>query len=109
MSSSLDRKNAVSIGDALKFFLVENGMVAGHNSYRICRAWEEVSGAAAHTVKQYFHDGTLTVTVNSSMARMHLEFEKDALLRSINACLAADELFIKDGLEQPFVKELKLR
>ena len=109
MSSYLDRKNAVCLGDALKLFLVQNRMVAGHNSYRISQAWEEVSGAAAHTARQFFRDGVLTVTVNSAMARMHLELEKDALLRSINACLAADELFIKDGLEQPYVKEIKLK
>ena len=97
------------MGNALLLFLKMNGLEKKHNAYRVGVAWNEVSGAASHTTGFFYRDGILTVTVNSSMARTHLEMQKDGLLARINETLGKDELFIKDGYKGRFVTELKLK
>lgn len=101
------RKEAVAIGDALKLFLIQSRLAMPHNTQRIFYAWDVVSGAAPFTLKRFFRDGKLFVTLSSSAVRSQLSFQKDVLLEKINAALETDEMFIK-GEETP-VKELILK
>ncbi len=109
MSSRLGRKSALPIDEVLRMFLKQSGVGKQHNTMRVVEAWKEASGAASHTIGSYFREGVLHVTINSSMARMHLEMNRAPILLKMNALLAEDPLFLKDGLEPPYVKELKLR
>lgn len=109
MGSRIERKKAVSLGDALLDFLKQARLSSGHNTQRIFDAWDKVSGASRYTIGRYFRDGVLTVTMNSSVARSTLEFQKEDLADGINRILAADELFIKDDPNVSYVKNIVLK
>lgn len=109
MGNPLAFKKAVSIDDALKSFLKESRLSAGHNCHRVYEAWKEASGADGYTLRTFYRGGTLYVTLNSSAARMHLQMQNAALVRRINEILENDSLFIKDDPVVGFVKELKLK
>ena len=101
------RKDAVSVGDALKILLKGSKLLPQHNSYRIGEAWNEASGAAKYTMKRFYRDRKLFITLSSSAVRSQLSFQKDALIERMNSLLAEDELYIQDG-DAP-VKELILK
>lgn len=103
------RKNASQVGDVLKLFFKENHLSASHNSYRIYQAWNDASGAGAYTIKRFFRDGKLYITLSSSVVRMQLSMQKDLLVEKINAILDRDELFIRDDERLSNVRELILR
>lgn len=109
MASRVEKKKAVSLGDALQEFLKQARLSSGHNTQRIFNAWDEASGAARYTIGRYFRDGVLTVTMNSSVARSTLEFQKADIVAEINRILAKDELFIKDDPNVSYVKSLVLK
>lgn len=93
-SNGLHRKEAMPIGNVLKMFLQANRLVAPHNTHLIFDAWDRASGASKFTLKRFFRDGKLYVTLSSSVIRSQLYFQKDALVEKINAILAEEELFI---------------
>jgi len=109
MANRIERKKAVSIGDAIKEFLKQARLSSGHNTQRIFEAWDRASGASRYTIGRYFRDGVLTVTMNSSVARSTLEFQKEDLVCGINRILASDELFIKDDPNVSYVKSIILK
>ena len=82
-----------SLASALQLMLRQNGLAPEFNRRRIDSAWDEASGAGAYTIRRYFKDGKLYVTVNSSVLRSQLHFQKAALLESMNRLLGEDELF----------------
>lgn len=108
MSNRIARKTAQPLVEVLKEMLVEGRAGNTHNSYRIFSAWDSVSGAAPYTIRRYFRDGKLYITLSSSVICMQLNMQKDVLLSKINACLSGDELYIGDTKDGP-VKELILR
>lgn len=107
--SRLSPKNAVSINDVLKEMFRSSGAAASHNSRRIFSAWDEASGAAAFTIRRYFRDGILYITMKSSVMATQLAMQKGYLLEKINAILADDPLFIREDARVGFVKELRIR
>jgi len=88
---------------------LSSGLGSGHNTYRIFEAWDNASGAAQYTLRRYFRDGKLYITLNNSVVRGQLFFQKDALLEKINHLLEEDPLFIRDDAKVGFVKELILK
>ena len=108
MSNRIARKNAQPLIEVLKEMLVEGKAGHTHNSYRIYEAWNKVSGASAYTIKRFWRDGKLYITLSSSVICMQLNMQKDVLLAKINAYLAGDELYIGETKDGP-VKELILR
>ena len=70
---------------------------------------DAASGAGRYTVRRYFRDGKLYITVDSSVVRSQLSFQRDVLLEKINALLAQDELFTCDDPRSGCVKELILK
>ena len=107
--SRVARKTAVSLSEAIQEYLKVAKLSAGLNTQRIFAAWDAASGAGRYTVRRFFRDGKLYITVDSSVVRSQLSFQRDALLKKINALLAEDSLFTRDDARVGFVRELILK
>ena len=107
--SRVSRKSAVPLGELIQEYLTASRLGSGHNTQRIFAAWDAASGAARYTVRRFFRDGKLYITVDSSVVRSQLSFQRQALLDKVNALLDEDELFIRDRSEGGVVKELILK
>lgn len=105
----MQRKTALSIGDAIKDFLKQNKLASGLNTQLIFRAWDEASGAGKYTLKKYYREGNLYITLSSSVVRTQLSFQKDILKDKINEILSSEDLFTSDGAPGGFIKELILK
>ena len=105
----MPRKTALSVGDAIKDFLKQYKLASGLNTQLIFKAWDEASGAGKYTLKKYFREGKLYITLSSSVVRTQLSFQKDILKDRINEILSSDDLFTSDGSAGGFVKELILK
>lgn len=105
--SRVARKSALPLEELIHEFIRTSRLTPGLNTRRIFAAWDAASGAARYTVRRYFRDGRLYVTVDSSVVRSQLSFQREALLEKVNALLAQDELFTGDG--SPAVQELILK
>ena len=103
------RKQAMSMEDLIPLYIKSMKLSAGLNTHRIFAAWDEASGASAYTLRRFFRDGRLYITLNSSVVRNRLSFQKDALVQGINSILARDELFVKDDPRVSYVRELILK
>ena len=84
-------------------------LTPGLNTRRIYEAWDEASGAAHYTLRRYFRDGTLYITLNSSMVRGQLSLQREALRERINEILSSDELFTSDEQRGGYVRTLILK
>ena len=107
--SRVARKTAVSLSEAIQEYLKAAKLTSGLNTQRIFAAWDAASGAGRYTVRRFFRDGRLYITVDSSVVRSQLSFQRQALLDKVNALLAEDELFIRDRSGEGIVKELILK
>ena len=107
--SRVARKTAVPLSDLIREYIRTSRLSAGLNTQRIFAAWDAASGAGRYTVRRFFRDGKLYITVDSSVVRSQLSFQHDTLLEKINALLAQDELFTRDGSPDAVVKELILK
>lgn len=107
--SRVARKTAVSLSEAIQEYLKAAKLSSGLNTQRIFAAWDAASGAGRYTVRRFFRDGKLYITVDSSVVRSQLSFQRDVLIEKINALLAQDELFIQDDARVGIVKELILK
>ena len=107
--SRVARKTAVSLSEAIQEYLKVAKLSAGLNTQRIFAAWDAASGAGRYTVRRFFRDGRLYITVDSSVVRSQLSFQRDTLIEKINALLAQDELFTRDDARVGIVKELILK
>ena len=90
-------------------FIKSAKLASGLNTQRIFAAWDDCSGAGPFTLKRYFRAGTLYITLNSSVVRNQLYFQKEALIAKMNALLAEDPLFTSDNRSVGYVRELVLR
>lgn len=107
--SRVARKTAVPLEQVIREYLKAARMTGGLNTQRIYAAWDAASGAARYTVRRFYRDGKLYVTLDSSVVRSQLSFQRDALLKKINALLAEDSLFTRDDVRVGFVRELILK
>ena len=107
--SRIARKKPLSMDEVVSMYIKSMKISSGLNTQCVFSAWDEASGAASFTLKKFFRDGKLYVTLNSSVVRNQLSFQKDALVEKINGILRKDELFIKDDERVSFVKELILK
>ncbi len=106
--NKLQYRRYTSLGDAIRLMLRQNGLGPELDRRRIYAAWDDASGAGPYTLRRYFKDGRLYITVNSSVIRSQLHFQKDALLEKINALLSEDALFSSGGTNR-YVKELIIK
>ena len=105
----INRKDPVAMEELVQMFIRSMKLSAGLNTRRIFEAWDQASGASRYTLRRYFRDGKLYVTLNSSMVRSQLGFQKAELVDRINEILREDELFQQDDPQVKFVEELILK
>ena len=103
------RKEALTMEEVIEEYIKSAKMASGLNTQRVFAAWDECSGAGPFTLKRYFRGGTLYVTLNSSVIRNQLSFQKAELLRKMNATLSGDKLFTADNRTVGFIQELVLK
>lgn len=107
--SRIERKQALSIKEAFHAYLKAYRLTTGLNTQRVFSAWDQASGAANYTIRRFYRDGILYITLNSSVIRSQLNIQRQFLLDKINAILADDELFTQDDNLAGFVKELRIK
>ena len=107
--SRVARKTAAPLSDLIRAWLKSEHLTASLNTKRIFAAWDAASGAGRYTVRRYFRDGRLYITVDSSVVRSQLYFQREALVDKINALLDQDELFTRDDARVGLVQELILK
>lgn len=90
-------------------FICEMKIASGLNRQRAADAWNKASGAAKYTLDVTLDRGVLYVTLNSSMVRNQLYFQKNALITKVNTFLDEDGLFVKQSGGIPAVKNIVLR
>ena len=101
------RKEAVGMEQLVQDFIREMKIASGVNKHRAFEAWSAVSGASRYTLDVALDKGILYVTLNSSMARNQLYFQRDMLIGKMNEFLENDNLFVKGA--GPAVKNIVLR
>ena len=85
---------AVSIAEVLRDWLKSERLTVPLDTQRVFEAWDNASGAGRYTMKRFYRDGKLYITLSSSVIRSQLSFQKDALLEKINSLLSDDPLFV---------------
>lgn len=105
----IEKKTAVASADLMTAMIKYLKVAPALNTRRIFAAWNDNSGIAEHTVHQFFRNGKLTVTLDSSMLRTILNSRKREIMDSMNIQLAKDDLFIKDDPKVGFVEEIVLK
>lgn len=103
------RKEALTMEEVVEEYIKSAKLASGLNTQRIFAAWDECSGAGPFTLKRYFRGGTLYITLNSSVIRNQLSFQKETLIGKMNATLSGDRLFTPDNRTVGYVKDLVLR
>lgn len=107
--SRLERKSVMSIADAIKDMFRESHAWMSHNTRRVYSAWDEASGAGDYTIRRFFRDGILYITMKSSVFASQLAMQKGGLLEKINAIIAEDPLFIKTEGQADVVREIRIK
>ena len=105
----IERKTALRMDQLVKEYIDSMKIASGLNTRRIYAAWDQASGAADYTIKRYFRAGKLYVTLNSSVVRNQLSFQKEALVEKINLLLSRDNLFTKEDPRVSWVQEIVLK
>ena len=90
-------------------FIKSMRIAAGLNTQRVFAAWDACSGAGPYTLKRFYRGGKLYITLNSSVIRSQLYFQRDILIEKMNAFLAQDTLFTADNRSVGFIQELILK
>lgn len=104
-----ERKGAVEISEVIRGYTRMMRITSALNTRRVFEAWDKVTGAGEHSLRKFFRDGVLHVTLDSSVLRMALQLQKASIINDMNAVLAADDLFTPDDPKAGFVKELNLK
>lgn len=105
----IKRKSAVPMDELIKRYIADMKITAGLNTQLIFKAWDEASGASQFTIGRFFRDGTLYITLSSSMVRNQLYFQKHDIVRKMNSILSKDSLFNSGDRRVSYVKELILK
>lgn len=95
--------------EVVKQYIRSMKIAAGLNTQRIFAAWDACSGAGEFTIKRFFRDGKLYITLGSSVIRSQLYFQKDILIEKMNRFLSQDSLFTEDNHAVGYIKELILK
>ena len=107
--NGLRRQEAVAMDELVSQFIKDMKLSAGLGRQRACEAWAKVSGAGRYTLDVSFNNGVMVCVISSSVVRNQLYFQKERLLRSLNAHLASDELFAGTADGADIVKTLILK
>lgn len=105
----IHKKEAVSMDQLVHQYIKSMKLAAGLNTQRIFAAWDACSGAGPFTLRRYFRDGKLYITLNSSVLRNQLFFQKTELVEKMNRFLSQDSLFTDDNRTVGYIRELILK
>lgn len=105
----IHRKEAVGMDRLVQEYIKQMKLAAGLNTQRIFAAWDACSGAGPFTLKRFFRNGKLYITLSSSVIRNQLYFQQRDLVEKMNAYLSQDELFTADNRTVNFIQELILK
>ena len=105
----LDRKEAVGMDVLVKAWLRSNRMTGKVNTSRIYSAWDDVSGAAPYTLRRFYRNGTLYITLSSAVIRSRLIPRRQEFIDKINLRLAQDPLFTRNDRNVGLVQNLILK
>ena len=103
------RKEALTMEEVIEEYIKSAKLASGLNTQRVFAAWDACSGAGPFTLKRFFRSGTLYITLNSSVIRNQLSFQKTELVEKMNATLAGDRLFTSDNRTVGYIQELVLK
>lgn len=103
------RKKALAMDEIVRMYIDSMKLAPALNTRRIFAAWDAASGAGPYTLKRFFRDGRLYVTLSSSVVRNQLSFQSETLVEKMNDILAKDGLFDSEDARVSFVKELILK
>ena len=109
MASRISKKRAESLQELIQVWLKMNNIKLQVDTHRIFNAWDEVTGTGAYTIRRFYRDGHLYVTLNSSVVRSQLLLRKGDILAEMNRRLYCDPLFHTPESEMTIVKELTIR
>lgn len=104
----LRRQKPTALAELIKQYLKGNSLNRAFNTHLVFSAWDDASGAGRYTIKKFFRDGRLYVTVSSSVVRSQLLFQKSALINKMNALITGNELFCGTAGEK-YVKDLIIK
>lgn len=90
----MGRKEAVGMSDLVSQFIKEMKLSSGINQKRVEEAWNTASGASRYTLAVSYVGAVVYVTLNSSMARNQLYYQRDVIIKAMNEFLSADSLFV---------------
>ena len=90
----MGRKEAVGMEALVTQFIKEMKISSGINQVRVTEAWNTASGASRYTLSVSYVGTYVYVTMNSSMARNQLYYQRDLIIQKMNEILAADSLFV---------------
>ena len=105
----IHRKQALDMEEVIDQYIRSMKLAAGLNTQRVFAAWDEVSGAASATLRRYYRDGVLRVSLASSVQRFELGLQKAQMIERMNAWLLKDDLFVKDDPKVGLVKDIILK
>ena len=108
-SIRIHRKEAISMDQVVSNYIKQMKLAAGLNTQRIFEAWDACSGAGPFTLRRFYRGGKLYITLSSSVYRNQLLFQKQELIRKMNAWLDGDPLFTADNRSTGFIQELILK
>ena len=109
MAVHIHRKEAVGMDQIVSAYIKSMKLAAGLNTQRVFAAWDACSGAGPFTLRRFYRGGKLYITLNSSVLRSQLFFQKDLLIEKMNAFLQQDDLFTQDNKTVGFIQELILK
>ena len=95
--------------ELVKQYIKSMKLAAGLNTQRIFEAWDACSGAGEFTLRRFFRDGKLYITLSSSVVRNQLHFQKQDLVEKMHRFLLDDSLFTEDNSTVGFIQELILK
>ncbi len=105
----IEKKTAQGAGDLALAYIKYLKAGPALNTHRIFETWYQVSGMKAYTLRLFFKDGRLFVTMNSAAARVAMKNQTEAIRLKINEKLKEDTLFIEDNDTVRYVEEIILR
>ena len=105
----IGRKEAVGMETLVSQFIREMKLSSGINQVRVTEAWNTASGASRYTLAVSYVGTYVYVTLNSSMARNQLYYQREALMQKMNEILASDTLFVGNPKGGPAVTNIILK
>ncbi len=88
------KEGFVSMSDALQDFKQQNKLVKGFEKVDVETAWKEVMGPGvmSYTTQVHFLNGTLTVSLSSSVLREELLYGRTKIIANINEYLKKETI-----------------